>query len=156
MTMGLPKPPSPDLLREAAAAWHERLSRGAVAPGEQAAFDAWIAESPRHQAAYRSMERTWATLERMAHDPRLLELRHETALRLTRKTSGSLAPLRWVAAAALLLTVGTMGAMIIPHLSADSSPLAWLTHQLHRGTDGRYVTGTGERLSGAPEGGSQI
>src|SRR5690242_9614804 len=93
---------------EAAAAWHDRLHRDKVSDDARSAFEAWLAESTEHRAAYASAVKAWAVLRGAAHDPQMLALRHETALRLTRRTSEAIRPLRWAAAAVVLLVVGVM------------------------------------------------
>jgi transmembrane sensor len=144
-----------DSVRDTAATWHERLSREASAD-TRSAFDAWRAQSPDHAAAYAAIERTWAQLKSTSHDPEILSLRHEAALRLTRKTSSALRPLRWFAAAIFIVTLGAALTTVIPRAGIEFSPLSWLKGITHSRGDGRYVTTTGERLTVSPDDGSQI
>src|ERR1700733_10541021 len=95
-----------DSLREIAAYWYERMSQERASADTRSACDAWLGESPEHAAAYQAIERTWVQLESAAHDPQILSLRHEAALRLTRKSSATLRPLGWVAAAAIIIALG--------------------------------------------------
>lgn len=144
-----------DSVRDIAAAWHERLSRDGSAD-IRSAFNAWLAQSPDHAAAYAAIERTWAQLMSASHDSEILSLRHEAALRLTRKTSSALRPLRWFAAAIVIVTLGALLATVIPRAGIDFSPLSWLKGLTRPHGDGRYVTTTGERLTVSPDDGSQI
>src|SRR3546814_10809796 len=50
---------------EAAAAWVVRVEDGPLSPADQAAFDAWKAESPTNVAAYARAEAAW----RLFDDP---------------------------------------------------------------------------------------
>jgi transmembrane sensor len=144
-------------LRETAATWHESLQGDSVPHETRAAFDAWLAESPAHRDAYETIERAWRELLSVAHDPQILELRHETALRLTRRTSITLRRLPLIAAAAIiLLTLGVALTTAVPDLRSESPMITWLANRFHVSSDGRYATGTGERLTVALEDGSQI
>jgi transmembrane sensor len=144
-----------DSLREIAAFWHERVGQEKVAADIRSACDAWVAESPEHAAAYRAIEQTWAQLKSAAHDPQILSLRHEAALRLTRQTSAILRPLGWVAAAAIIVALGTALWTLAPRAAINFSPLAWLEENLHARGDRHYVTNTGERLTIVLDDGSQ-
>ena len=83
--------PEPTLraAREVAALWHNRLQREKVTEATRSEFAAWLAESPEHQVAYEVVDKAWIALQSTALDPQILALRHETALRLTRRTSGA-------------------------------------------------------------------
>jgi transmembrane sensor len=143
-------------VRETAALWYERVNAEHVSDATRNALDAWIAESSSHAAAYEAIERTWSNLKAAAHDSEILSLRHETALRLTRKTSGELRPLRWVAAALILLMLGASLVSFGPYAGLNFSALAWIKDKTHFHGEGRYVTNTGERLSVYLPDGSQI
>src|SRR5262245_44129285 len=101
-----PNTTADDTLRETAACWHDRIHRDKVSDETRAAFEQWLNERDEHRAAYESVASVWMLASNERHDPRILALRHETALRLTRKSS------RWsfvsagVAAAVVLVTAG--------------------------------------------------
>src|SRR5437660_586818 len=135
-----------ETLRETAAAWHDRLHRDKVPDETRRLFADWLAESPQHRAAYEAIDQTWSHLQSAAQDPQMLELRHETALRLTRRTSDSVRPLRWAAAAVLLIAVGSAAVTLLPRSFADRSLITWLLEPFQSHGDGRYATATGERL----------
>lgn len=143
-------------LREVAAAWHDRVHREKVPVETRAALVLWLAESPEHRAAYEEIERTWADLRSAAHAPQILALRHEAALRLTRRTSRRIRPLTWVAAAVILVVLGTSLATLGTRLTSDRSPVAILLDVLRTHGDSRYATATGERLTVILEDGSQL
>lgn len=143
-----------EALREAAAAWHDRIGRDKVTDETNAAFARWLAESPEHLAAYQEIDRTWYALKSVAHAAQILELRHETALRLTRRTSSRIRPLIW-ATAALVMFLGIFvgwGSL----LSGDRAPLNKLLDAFRTHGDGRYTTRTGERLTVTLKDGSQL
>jgi len=142
--------------RETAAAWHDRVHRDKVADETRTAFARWLAESPEHRAAYEEIDRTWADLKSAAHDPRILALRHEAALRLTRRTSKTFRPRTWVAAALILVVLGTSVAGLSLHSTGERSPIAMLLDVFHTYGDGRYATATGERLTVTLQDGSQL
>jgi transmembrane sensor len=143
-------------LREAAAAWHDRVHRDKVPDETRTAFARWLAESPEHRAAYEEIDRTWADLKSTAHDPRILALRHEAALRLTRRTSKASRPRAWATAAIILVALGAGLAGLSMHSMGERSPIAMLVDAFHTYTDGRYATATGERLTVTLEDGSQL
>ena len=124
-------------LEEAAARWHERLQHEPVPERLRVAFSRWMDKAPEHRAAYEAVDRVWRFAKSKAHDPRILELRHETALRLTRKASHQSRWMGW--AAAMLVFLG--GALLYTQRArlldwADGSRMA-----------GVYQTAVGERLS---------
>ena len=88
--------------REAAAAWHDRLHRDRVSDDTRQEFADWLDESTGRRALYESIDKAWSGLRQAAEDPHILALRHETALRLARRTRHTLRPLRWAALAALV------------------------------------------------------
>src|SRR6266853_290806 len=143
-------------LRETAAAWHDRIHRDKVLDETRAAFALWLAELPEHRAAYEEIDRTWVDLKSTAHDPRILALRHETALRVTRQTSKSMRPLTWAAAAVILVVSGMGLAMLNTRSTSDRSPIAGLLDAFRTHGDGRYATATGERLTVSLKDGSQL
>lgn len=142
--------------REAASVWHDRIHRDKVPDDTRAEFARWLAESLEHRAAYEDIDRTWADLKRAAHDPEMLALRHETALRLTRRTSRRIRPLMWVAAAVILVVVGTSLVTLAAHSASERSLIAQLFDVFGPQGDGRYVTATGERLTVTLQDGSQL
>ncbi len=143
-------------LRETAAAWYDRIHRDKVLDETRAAFALWLAELPEHRAAYEEIDRTWVDLKSTAHDPRILALRHETALRLTRQTSKSIRPLTWAAAAVILVVLGMGLAILNTRSTSDRSLIAVLLDAFRTHGDGRYATATGERLTVTLKDGSQL
>lgn len=142
-------------LQLTAASWHDRLHRSKVTDETRAAFAAWLAESPEHGAAYAQVDDTWSGLVNAAHDPEILALRHETALRLTRSASSSSRVYKWRAAAIVLLGLAVLTALSTSYVS-DRVPIASLLESLRGHGDGRYVTATGERLTVTLNDGSQL
>jgi transmembrane sensor len=135
-------------LEEAAARWHERLQHEPVPERLRVAFSRWMDRAPEHRAAYEAVDRVWRFAKSMAHDPRILELRHETALRLTRKASQQPRWMGWAAAATILVVLG--GALLYTQRA-----------RLLHGSDGSrmagvYETAVGERLSVTLEDGSRV
>jgi transmembrane sensor len=133
---------------KAAAAWHERLHRAGVSEETRGAFAAWLAQSVERGLAYESVQRAWTQVHSTALDPQILALRHETALRLTRRASAAIRPLRRAAAAVVLIvlcgTAATLGGWLPLH-----NPLS------EPGTS-RYATAVGERMAVTLDDGSQI
>src|SRR3546814_9676703 len=76
-----------DPVHEAAARWHDRLQCDPVSTEDRAAFEHWLGQSPGHRHAYAAVERVWAQAQVHAEDPRILALRQEAALRLTRRAA---------------------------------------------------------------------
>jgi transmembrane sensor len=134
----------PSTLRETAALWHERLHRNEVSERTQAEFERWLAESPSHCGAYDDIDRVWLGLKNSAADPRILALRHETALRLTRHTSRHVRALVWRVAAVILLA---LAATVMLGVGPD---------MFRKHSETRYATATGERLSVTLNDGSQL
>lgn len=143
-------------LREPAAAWHDRVNRDHVSEETRRELVEWLAQSPQHRAAYEAIDHAWAALQSAAQDPQLLALRHETALRLTRRTSSEISPLRWAAVAVVLIALGTVAAVFLPRASGEHLSLARLLAPSHTGTDGRYATVTGERSTVTLSDGSTV
>jgi transmembrane sensor len=140
-------------VRELAACWHDRVHRDRVTEETRKDLDAWLAESEEHRAAYEEVERTWSSLRSLADDPQILGLRHETALRLTRRMSSTVRPLKLAAAAAVLLGVGLA---LLSAFQPDRATLTELLATLHGHKQSQYATSTGERLAVNLEDGSQI
>lgn len=141
--------------REAASAWHDRLHRENVSDETREAFEVWLAENSRHLEVYESIDRAWSKLREAAEDPQILALRHETALRLTRRNSQTVRPLRWVAAVALL-ALGVGAASLTLRSPSDHSLIARLFNSLPLGIADHYETATGERLAFTLRDGSQV
>jgi len=141
-----------ELVRETAAAWHDRLQRERVSEDTRRAFTQWLAESPEHRRAYEAIDRTWSALRARAREPEILALRHEAALRLTRDTSRSLRPMRWVAVA---LAIGVLAAIVVSLPRDERSLKAWI-FETYLSTNRTYATTVGERLVVALTDGSQV
>ncbi len=133
-------------LRETAALWYDRFNRERISEETRAEGTRWLEASARHRAAYEAVAQAWTLAQQAAHDPRIMALRHEAALRLTRRSS------RWsfvsvgLAAAAALVAVGVALALAL-NLPGGSFP--W-------GQRDRYSTVTGERLTVTLKDGSQV
>jgi transmembrane sensor len=143
---------NPETLPEAtvkeAAIWYERLHRPGVSEETRNALATWLAQSVDRRTAYESVERTWTQVHRTALDPQILALRHETALRLTRRASAAIRPLRWAAAAVVLIVLCGTAATLGSWLPLRDSP--------HGRDTSRYATAIGERMSVTLNDGSQV
>ncbi len=130
-----------EALRETAALWYDRLNRDTVADEMHAAFVRWRDARPEHRQAYEAAAGAWALVRQGSYHPQIMALRHETALRLTRRSSRwSSVSLRVAAAAALVaIAVALTVTLQLPGVS-------WLSAS---GADGRnlYSTATGQRLT---------
>ena len=73
--MSAPTKPSEESLRDAAVAWHVRLSSDAVEGDDWLAFETWLAESPDHLEAYEAVEGLWAALDQVTPAPSVLPFR---------------------------------------------------------------------------------
>ncbi|MBS0580683.1 MAG: FecR domain-containing protein [Proteobacteria bacterium] len=138
---------------EAAGLWYERLHRDKVSDAVRAEFEAWLAQSAEHREGYAQAERVADLLKRSAELPAVLALRHEAALRLTRRTRRPYRALMALAAALALVAIG-VGTASLTGLKPTQYFTAWLTSlgsQPHR-----YATGTGERLAATLTDGSQV
>jgi transmembrane sensor len=91
-------------VHDEAAAWVARLEGRAPAAHERAQFDAWIAASPAHAAAYEEALRTWHDLAAMRGNERYRALLGKPTLR-ERLVNGVPGP-RWFAAAAGIAAFG--------------------------------------------------
>jgi transmembrane sensor len=149
-----------DRVSEEAALWHERMNRQDVPEETRQAFARWH-EVALHSQAYGAIERAWGAARSAAEDPAILALRHETALRLTRK--------RWrpsiahVAIAAVVVL--TIAALMLPATwfapgsttqVANRTIAGQLLERAGTRDDGRYATATGERLVVTLPDGSRI
>jgi transmembrane sensor len=140
--------------RAAAASWHDRLHRDKVSDETRRAFADWLAQSPRHRVLYDAIDEVWLNLRGAAEDPQVLALRHETALRLTRRTSETVRPLRW--AAAVLVAVMAGAAIVAVRLAGDHTLIGSFRDAFRLGGADHYETATGERLAFTLNDGSQV
>jgi transmembrane sensor len=143
-------------LRETAALWHERAGQENASAETRNGLQAWLAKSAEHVAAYRSIERSWSQLKIAASAPQIIQLRHESAMRLTRQTAATLRPLRWTLAAALILLSLGAALWILHPIGFGLSSLAWLKSETQSPIVRTYATKTGDRLTIALEDGSQV
>ena len=134
-------------LEEVAARWHERLQHEPVPERLRLAFSRWMDKAPEHRAAYESVDRGWRFAKSVAHDPRILELRHETALRLTRKASRQ--P-QWMSLAAAATLVFLGGALLY---TQRARLIDWSDGSRRAGV---YHTAVGERLTVTLVDGSRV
>ncbi|HEY5759183.1 MAG TPA: FecR domain-containing protein [Steroidobacter sp.] len=140
-------------LIERAAQWLDETSQP-VSADKQAALVRWLDESAEHRQAYEHVKQTWELARQSAHDSRMLALRHETALRITRRSARTTARRGWLAAAAACLI---LGAAVFVGLSPQfSSQTNALLASVGITRDGSYVTGVGERLVINLKDGSQV
>ena len=145
--------PTGDFARQAAAAWHDRLRHEDVSEETRQMFNRWLAQSAEHERAYAAIDTTWAVLRAGARDTEFLALRHETALRVSRRACGSLRPVRLAAAAALVLALGGLATVLLAPPRGERSILAWVLESLDTHT---YTTAVGERLVVSLADGSQV
>jgi transmembrane sensor len=142
-------------LRETAARWFERAGRDPAFEETGGPLKAWLDQSPEHADAFRSIDRTWVALKSASQDPAILELRQEAARRLTSRTVATRRPLRWAAAALIILLVGAALSIVVPRTGFVPSLLAWLNGETHKPVTQSYATKTGDRLSIALDDGSR-
>jgi transmembrane sensor len=149
-------------VREIAAHWHDQVMAGNLSEEMRVEFSRWIDRSPSHRAAYDAVERTCRFAQTAgAHDPSILALRHEAALRIARQP----AP-RWRApsfAAAAMVVAFISGAIALRQWSELGggwhSPFdlqSFFSSAPTARVDRRYSTAIGERLSFTLEDGSQV
>ncbi|NEW85976.1 FecR family protein [Rhodopseudomonas sp. WA056] len=120
---------APSSVDEQAVQWFVILRDDEATEANRAAFAAWLAADPAHEAAWRSVERMWSGLDAVGRRP---------APRSPRRQRSSL-PKRIAATAVLLLVMAGFGWQLLPvGLFAD-----------HR-------TGVGERKTVTLQDGSQI
>jgi transmembrane sensor len=139
-------------LIERAARWLDETSRSASAE-KQAALERWLDESEAHRQAYEQVKKTWALAQQSAQDSQMLSLRHETALRITRRSARTTRQ-GWLAAAAACLVIGA--AVLLGQMPQLSSQTDALLASLGVARDGTYATGVGERLVINLKDGSQV
>lgn len=154
-----------EALRETAAQWHDLIVQGDDAAQMRTSFEAWLNESPAHRSAYSAVERAWTFAANKAHEPQILALRHETALRLTRHSSVFVQTrLRRAAVFACVVAGGLLGAVLLSNTDTNNTiPLADIRPvegvlDFFRGGNaaGRLATEKGERLTARFEDGSQV
>jgi transmembrane sensor len=145
-----------DCVRQAAAVWHDRLRHENVSEETRQMFDRWLAQSPEHQRAYSAIDETWSALRAGLQEAEFLALRHETALRLSRRTLTSMGPLRLATAAAIVLTFGCLATLMLGPAGAERSILARVLEPFNTQTDRTYTTAVGERLGVTLPDGSQV
>jgi len=147
--------PAPKVVstRDAAVEWHERLHADKPSEDLQREFEGWLASSPANRQAYESVDRAWVALKSAADAPQILALRHETALRLTRRTSAHTRPWRRTVEAAALIGIVATGLWVYP---TDRPVIPSLLTSLRDTNHQRYRTATGERLAFALSDGSQV
>jgi transmembrane sensor len=138
------------IAREQAAYWHDRLQQDPVTDDTRAEFSRWLDASPSNRAAYGAVGRTWRLAQGAAHDPGILALRHEAALRLTRRPARLMWIAPWATAAAITALIG--GTLAI----TQWSELTALYDHLRSANAPEYVTRVGERLTVTLEDGSQV
>jgi transmembrane sensor len=143
-------------LHETAAHWFDQVREKGTSAETRRALNAWLAESAEHATAYGVIERTWSQLKSAAQAPPILELRHETAMRVARKTAARRLSSRWAAVAMLLLSIGTTLWVLASHAGFDFSPLAWPAGETHIPIARSYATQTGDRLTIVLDDGSQV
>jgi transmembrane sensor len=143
-------------LRETAALWHERAGQENASAETRNGLQAWLGKSAEHVAAYQSIERSWSQLKSAASAPQIIQLRHESAMRLTRQTAATLRPLRWTLAAALILLSLGAALWILHPNGFGLSSLAWRKSEAQSPIVRTYATKTGDRLTIALEDGSQV
>ncbi|WP_445682710.1 FecR family protein [Radicibacter daui] len=82
MTAATLKPDMPRKLAEEAALWAARLQSGDASEEDIAAFEDWLAQDPRHTAAYAEFQDLWADLEQLPLQPgRLQKIRRARTVR---------------------------------------------------------------------------
>lgn len=117
-----------EAVREEAAAWYFRRDAGSLTPGDELAFQRWLAHAP-HRTAYDEVARTWSSLAALPR-PALPPARQRPAWR------------RSAIAAGLAAMLAIAGAPQIQH---------WLVHQR-----ADYSTAVGETRDLVLDDGSRI
>lgn len=150
-------------LREVAACWYDRMNRESASNEARAEFERWLEDSAGNRAAYEAVSGAWSIATDNANDPRLLALRHETALRLTRELSRAPRAARWATAACAVACLGLMLGLISMHgaslLEQGRQVIARVAgtnadDAAHAGS--LHSTKVGERLTLRLEDGSQV
>ncbi len=134
-----PRPIAADA-RDLAADWVTREDRGTLRPDEAAARDAWLAQDPRHVAAYDSATDAMRAVEAHAADPRILALR-QAALSL--KAERRVPAWRIAAAAACAMVLAGGGLALVGERPVPRV-LDGLTHVISP-ANATYRTQVGER-----------
>ncbi|MGO1070960.1 FecR family protein [Lysobacter sp. CA199] len=111
---------APQGVEETAAHWSERL-REDDDPRTQAAFEAWLDQSPQHTAAFERVEAAQALVFSLAGTSEMQALRRETMQRLMQARRRSLM-LRGGAIAASLLLATVLGVLLINPGSSWQTP----------------------------------
>ncbi len=101
--MSAPALPPEESLRDAAVAWHVRLSSDAADGDDWLAFEVWLAASPNHHEAYEAVEGLWADLDQITLAPTVLPFKQKT-----RRRPGAW----WGAIAASLVAAVVVGATL--------------------------------------------
>ncbi|HZG33029.1 MAG TPA: FecR family protein [Sphingopyxis sp.] len=135
---------------EAAAAWMVRMDTSTLAPDEQAAFDAWRAESEANAAAFARAKAAWSLFDDVQGDPALDALR-VSALAAGREPRRGL----WLGAgvgiaASLLAVLLFQGNILTPPPAGDGQRIAVQSppeaaRSAQQNTNGEFVTARGER-----------
>lgn len=120
-----------DARLEAASAWCLKLADGALLPGEQQRFEAWLGADPENRRAFEDAVGVWKAVDATSLSPRLLTLRRDALASVERANRARWrrphrAP--WISAIAASLVLAVAG--------------AWLWSSLSPTT---YRTGVGER-----------
>ncbi|HEU4530186.1 MAG TPA: FecR domain-containing protein, partial [Steroidobacteraceae bacterium] len=134
-----------DEILEAACAWFDRMQDDGQTL-DRAALDRWLRERPEHRVAFETVRSAHARARTAVEDPAILALRHETALRLTRRARRS----RWASLAAALAAIAVGAAIWVQlDLSDGGSRLPLIAQALRSlgaSERGDYATRIGERL----------
>jgi transmembrane sensor len=101
------QPVTPTAVQEAAGAWFARRRSGAMTPQEARALEAWLAEDPRHMAAFDMIERAWSGVEHARRAPEILALRERARGRRSGLTRAVVS--RGAAAMLALAVIGVGG-----------------------------------------------
>ena len=105
-----------------AARWYVRLRAEDCTLGEREAFQAWLAQSPAHAAAYEQARRVSRKLQELAsQDPRLQEL---AAAAMADRAAPPPRSMPWRFAAALLLGVGLAAMLLLQQVGPGKAQVA--------------------------------
>jgi transmembrane sensor len=121
-----------ETVREQAVAW--LLRRETLSDRERAAFDAWLAEDPRHRLAFEQVSGQWDWLEQFKHTP-------VPAREAASRYRAPRRPIRhYASAAVLLLAIG------LAAISADGWPGLVRTYSTMKGETKTLTLPDGSRL----------
>lgn len=109
------KSSDPSSLVNEAEHWVVRLASGAITPDEMAAFEAWLAASPDHRAAFDRERSLWRSLE--GHDTAFAGERLTRRLRSPRRSAGG----AWVRRHPVRTALGTIAASLALLLAAPDA-----------------------------------